>query len=291
VDKDSIIIGEPIHLTLEADLPAGTAPSTNITWPVLDTLPHFEWRGKGTLDSVIQPGGRTYRQQFTITSFDSGAWAIPQLQLLVGNRRVLTDSIRIGIGYSKFDANKDYHDIREIVDVPNPFAKWIPWIVATLTLVAVSLVVWLMAKKKVLRQIARVIAPGPRLSPYEEAMKQLDELEKQQLAEAGQVKPYYTRLNDILRHFVARRLGISSLSETNEELIGQLRRLPLGETQFSEMAEALRMSDFVKFAKYLPGSSENERNLGIIRSSVAALQRVAEEREAASKPQETVKTS
>jgi len=121
----------------------------------------------------------------------------------------------------------------------------------------------------------------PRLPPFEEAMKQLDELQSEHLPDTGAVKTYYTRLNDILRHFVARRLGISSLSETNEELIGQLRHQPMEKGQFSNMAETLRLSDFVKFAKYLPGTSDNERSFEIIKSSVIALQQVADARDAA----------
>jgi len=35
-----------------------------------------------------------------------------------------------------------------------------------------------------------------------------------------------------------------------------------------QLKAALRMSDFVKFAKYVPGPFENETNLELIRSSI-----------------------
>ncbi|HEX9513643.1 MAG TPA: hypothetical protein VF939_24295 [Puia sp.] len=280
VDKQKILIGQPIQLMLEATVP-GDAP---LSWPSLDSLPHFEWMEKGKVDSVSKPDGRTYRQYLTVTSFDSGAWAIPRLPFIAGNKKYFTDSVKIEVGFSKFDASKDYHDIKDIIDLPNPFAKWIGWIVAAATLLSLALVIWLVRKKKLLKLFSAV--EQPRLSPYEEAMEQLELLEKQRLPENGSVKAYYTRLNDILRLFISRKLGIASLSETNEELIGQLRPLPVAPAQFDELTETLRMSDFVKFAKYQPGISDNEHNLKVIRSSVGLLNKIGEE---ANEQQEQIK--
>ena len=274
VDKQKILIGQPIQLLLEATVP-GEAP---LTWPSLDSLPHFEWMEKGKIDSVTRPDGRYYRQYLTVTSFDSGAWAIPQLPFIAGNKKYLSDSVKIEVGFTKFDASKDYHDIKDIVDVPNPFAKWIAWIVVAVTLLSLALVIWLVRKKKLLK-ILGVVEEQPRLSPYEEAVTQLEQLEKQRLPENGSVKMYYTRLNDILRLFIFRKLGIASLSETNEELIGQLRSLPLTPAQFDALAETLRMSDFVKFAKYQPGLSDNENDWSVIRNSVDLLNKIGEERD------------
>ena len=78
---------------------------------------------------------------------------------------------------------------------------------------------------------------------------------------------------------IFRKLGIASLSETNEELIGQLRSLPLTPAQFDALAETLRMSDFVKFAQYVPGLSDNENDLSVIRNSVDLLNKIGEERD------------
>ncbi len=273
VDKQKILIGEPIQLMLEATV-QGDAP---LTWPALDSLPHFEWVEKNKVDSSVQPGERYYRQYLTITSFDSGAWAIPRLPFIVGNKKYFTDSIRISLAYTKTDPNKDYHDIKEIIDIPNPFARWFGWIVAAVSLASLAIVVWLIRKKKLLK--GQLLLQVPRLSPYEEAIGQLDELEQQHLPENGSVKLYYSRLGDILRVFLYRRLGISSMAETSEELIGQLRRLPLSAASFSDLAETLRMSDFVKFAKYQPGLADNELHYRVIPSSVEQLHRIGEEEE------------
>jgi len=288
VDKQKIFIGEPIQLMLEATV-KGNAP---LVWPSLDSLPHFEWVEKHNVDSSVEPGQRYYRQYLTITSFDSGAYAIPRLAFTAGNKQYFTDSIRINIGYTKIDPNKDYHDIKDIIDVPNPFARWFAWIVAFVSLASLALVIWLVRKKRLFKPRGVQDQKTPVLSPYEEALRQLDDLQRQNLLETGAIKTYYIRLGDIFRLYLYRRLGIQSLAETSEEMISQLRRLALSKQQFSELSDTLRMSDFVKFAKYQPGPADSEGHFRTIRSAIEELDSMAtaEEKSAAFKAAATTTT-
>jgi len=277
VDRQKIVIGEPLQLMLEATV-TGDTP---LTWPNLDSLPHFEFLQKGKVDSSVSNGERYYRQYLTVTSFDSGAYAIPRLTFIEGNKKYFSDSIRIDIGYSKFDPSKDYHDIKDIIEVPNPFARWFPWIVAGVALVCLALVVWLIRKRKMLKAAAAA-SEAPPLSPYEEAMSQLKQLELQKhLLSDGSAKVYYSRLGDIFRIFLLRRLGIETLAETSDELIGQLRRLSLPGDQFAALSDTLRMSDFVKFAKYQPGLADGEQHHQTIRGAIETLEKATVAKEAA----------
>jgi len=47
-----------------------------------------------------------------------------------------------------------------------------------------------------------------------------------------------------------------------------LRIVNLPREKFSQLAESLRMSDFVKFAKYIPGNNDNDHSFKVIRSSI-----------------------
>jgi hypothetical protein len=274
VDKQSILIGEPIHLMLEATVNG----STPLTWPALDSLPHFEFLEKHPVDSTVSPDARYYRQYLTVTSFDSGTWSIPRLPFITGKRALLTDSIPVRIGYTKIDPSKDYHDIKDIVEVPNVFARWFGWIIAGITLASVALVVWLVRKKKLLKVLVPLFIS--RLSPYEEAIRQLDELAAKRLVEDGAVKTFYSRLGEILRIYLYRRMGIASLSETSEELIAQIRELSLPQQQFDDLAEALRMSDFVKFAKYQPSLADSDSHYRIIRGAIEKIEELNRQPEA-----------
>src|SRR5258708_31653506 len=54
IDKDSILIGQPIQFMLEATVP----DNVPFAWPATDTLPHFEWLEKGKIDTTVRPGQR-----------------------------------------------------------------------------------------------------------------------------------------------------------------------------------------------------------------------------------------
>lgn len=265
VDRNSILIGEPIQFSLEVHAPVGSG----INWFPLDSIAHFEIIDKGTLDSVVSGDEKIFHQKLVITSFDSGSRYIPQLILEAGNRKLATDSIAVEVGYSAFDPKKDYHDIKDIINIENPYVKYLIWIISGISLVSLAALIYFLGRPVTITPAKAEILSI--LSPYDEAMKSLEELKKEKLPEQGQVKLYYTKLNDILRLFVLRKLQMSSLEKTNEELIIQLRYLNISQNQFSQLSSALRMSDFVKFAKYLPDRISNEQNFDIIESSVNLL--------------------
>ncbi len=267
VDKEHIVIGEPLHLQLEITLP----DNTPFDWPELDSLPHFDTLATGNIDTTSVPGLLTYRQSLTVTSFDSGMWAIPRLPFLVAGKKLFSDSIRIAVGYTRIDSLKDFHDIKDIIDIPNPFARWIGWIIVATTLISLTLVFLFIRKKKWLRKLVQTFQQ-PRLAPYEEAMQQLEELQRLPLSDAAAIKTHYSRLGEILRVYLLRRLAISSFAETSEELIRELRRQQLPLTTFDALAEALRMGDFVKFAKYQPSVTDSDNHAGAVRAAIKALE-------------------
>ncbi|MBS1669708.1 MAG: hypothetical protein JST58_20230 [Bacteroidetes bacterium] len=269
VDKKEILIGQQIRLTLQAKMPLGE----NISWFPLDTLPHFDIIEKGKIDSVTTINERTYTQQLLITSFDSGMHSIVPLPLKVNGKNFNTDSIPINIKFSHFDPKQDYHDIKDILEVPNPYSKYILMGIVVITLISVVLIVYFITRKRVEKSKGQ--NEISRLGPYEEAMASLDELKKQHMTQNGQVKAYYTRLNDILKVYVLRKLGIVTIDKTNEELIRQLKKTDIPHDRFSQLVQALRMSDFVKFAKYQPGENENEQHFDIIKSSIDIINEIA----------------
>jgi hypothetical protein len=119
VDKDRILIGEHVKLSLVAYVPLGQT----VEWFQLDTIPHFEFIQKGKIDTSEGIDGKKITQQLVITSFDSGARQIPPLELKVNQKSFFTETIPITVEFSPFDQEKDYHDIKEIVEVENPSLK------------------------------------------------------------------------------------------------------------------------------------------------------------------------
>lgn len=269
VNRDQILIGEPIKLTFEVRIPMGQA----VTWFNLDSIPGFEFIEKGKVDTADNIDGKQYHQELTITSFDSGTVVIPPMAIQVAGKDYATDSIPVEVSYAQLDMSKDYRDIKEIVEVPKPgWMAWIPWILGVVTLLAAGVIVYLLRKPKKPMQAPQPIQP--KLSPYEEALQALEELRNQGL-QNGEVKIYYSRLNDILRVFMFRKLKIATLEKTNEELIAQLRQVPMDRESFSQLVRALQIADFVKFARYQPDATDNENNFAVIQSAIKTLNNIS----------------
>ncbi|WEK37378.1 MAG: BatD family protein [Candidatus Pseudobacter hemicellulosilyticus] len=264
-DRDRILIGEPIRLLLDVRSPLGEP----IQWFLLDTLPHFEILEKGKLSSADGVDGKKQQQELTITSYDSGYWQIPPLTLRVGDRNYQTDSLGITVAYTPYDTSADYRDIKAIEEVKAAPRSMRFWILAGITLLVILTAALLLWPRK--RKQAEQAAAARVLTPYEEAMETLEALKKAGWQQDGGVKVFYTGLNDALRLFIRRKLGIASLEKTNEELIQALKPLKLQPEQFRHLAEALRMADFVKFARYQPAAADNEQNFEFIKTAITTL--------------------
>jgi hypothetical protein len=265
VNRDNILIGEPITLNVEAYVPLGAS----ITWNNTDTIPHFEILNRSAVDTSQNIDGKMISQSLTITSFDSGQWHIPSFEIVVNNQPYYTDSILINVTFTPFDPKEDYRDIKDIIEVKNPSVKYIPWALAGMVLVSLTTIIVLVRRRKFTSAAVKKEVT-PALSPYEEAMKALARLTDKGLTN-GQVKTYYSEMNDILRNYVARKFGVSTFERTNEELILELSKLSIPKNAFISLTQSLRMSDFVKFAKYRPSDQDNKENLDTVRSSINIL--------------------
>jgi len=247
VDKNKILIGEPIKLTLEADIPENEP----IRFFMIDTLPHFEFLEKETIDTSNTSDGTRLRQMVRITSFDSGHWVLPALDL---GDNISTDTLPIDVVFSDFNPDSPYHDIHDIIDVvpPKEGTPWWTWLIAAgIVLLAAILFIVLRKKKKK----PEPMTAWPVEYPYNQAMRQLEALQKSNLSP----KEYYSQLVDIFRLYVHRRKGILSLQKTTDDLVVQLTNLEVAKGAFEKLSQALRLSDFVKFARYIP-SREDDRD-------------------------------
>jgi hypothetical protein len=267
IDRTHILIGEQIRLGMDISIPAGTA----VQLPQPDTIPHFVILGSRKLDSVSSASGTAYHLEWKLTSFDSGLCKIPAFPVVIGNHRYYSDSLLVEVSYGNLDSAADYHDIRGILDIENPAVKYILWVLLGLTVLAVFLFIRFAFRPGPPAPAGEAAPKATALSPFDEAMASLDALKKTSRADAASVKKYYSAMNDVLRVFLSRSLGLRTMERTNEELILQLGSLDMRKEDFSRLAAALRMSDFVKFAKYVPDIYDNEQNLETIRSSIVLI--------------------
>ena len=132
-------------------------------------------------------------------------------------------------------------------------------------LLLLLMVLFLLRKKKILP----AAIPKAVISPYQEAMEQLEQLERDKPA----AKQYHSRLTDIFRLYVFRKKAILSLQKTTDDLVVQLKTLNLSKEQFDKLSQSLRLSDFVKFAKYIPSADDDKNCFQEIKNSIITIEK------------------
>lgn len=265
VDKNKILIGEQLKLTIAASYKTGKP----VTFPALDSVANFELLDKPQVDSSEEAGITSVKIVYTLTSFDSGQWVIPAYNLATGMQ---TTAIPVEVVFSDFNPSQPYHGITDVEDVPAEEKKeswW--WYAAGAALLALIMYLLIRRKKKMPLTMAPVPVP---VDAYKEAMRGLDALQEKQ----SSPKEYYSELSDIFRLYIYRRKGILSLQKTTDDLVVQLASLNLEKEQYEKLSQSLRMSDFVKFAKYVPGAADNRTCLEEIKRSVTVIEQTEKER-------------
>lgn len=254
-DKSRILIGEQFQLNLRAEFPE----SEPIRFFNIDTIPHFELLEKLKIDTQNTSEGTILTQQIRMTSFDSGQWVIPRFFL---GPELSTDSIRVDVVFSEpFDPGQSYHDIKDVMDVKMEEEKeewW--WWVAGGGMLLLLLLAWVLLRKKE----AKPAAPTVPVDPFAEAMEELERLRHRH----EETKFYYSGMVDAFRKYLDRKKGISSLQKTTDDLVVQLKGLSLPGQLFDDLSQALRLTDFVKFAKYEPAVQDGTFVWDTIREAI-----------------------
>ena len=266
VDRNKIVIGEPVQFSIQVTIPSGQP----LHFFEIDTIPHFEFLKKEKVDTAVGSNTITLKQVFNITSFDSGHWVIPSF-VLPGTKKVRSDSIGMDVGFAPFDRDKDYNDVKDIIEVnpEEPDNSWY-WYAAGAALVFLILMIYLLTRKKPKTKVT----VQPAVDPYAQAMKELQQLQKENLPAKGEIKMYYSKLVDIFRLYVFHKKQLQSLQKTTDHLVVQMKSLNLNEERFNQLAQALRLSDFVKFAKYIPGDEDNRAAFEAIKKSIEEIEKI-----------------
>ena len=259
LDKDSILIGEPFHLLLEARFPL----KSGYAWFRLDSLANFEVLSVSPPDSMQSGDTLIRRQSFAFTVWDSGRKTIPSLTLKKGFK---TKPLSVHVFYANPDTTRAYFDIREIIEVPPPPRRtWYWYVLGLLFLVGLFFLFFPPGKKKA------VAVPVPDEGIYRKTLKQLEELRVNREIKKDP-KEFYTVLIDLFRGYLYKRKGIQSYSRTTDDLAVQLQSLHLDKNEYSTVVQTLRLSDLVKFAKYIPPENELLQSVDVISKAINSIE-------------------
>ncbi|HEY8688386.1 MAG TPA: hypothetical protein VIM07_04065 [Chitinophagaceae bacterium] len=276
VDKRQILIGEQLKYNVEATFPVN---AYRIGWfNVPDSFSHFEIVTRGKIDTIEKNGLLIYRQTLTLTSFDSGVYTIPALPVnlepVVSDSAIslFTDSIPINISYSPLDSTKTFHDIKTIIEVKDEIPLWM-WIGgAALLILLIVAIIYLIKYLRSRKKPASIFES--KLTPIDEALLEIDQLQKEQLLYKGEVKAFHTKLTDIFKRYLSRKWEKNVLNLTSSEILIVLNDTLLSKNDTSLIAGSLRMADAVKFAKFYPHKEESETALSDTKKVIEQIEKL-----------------
>ncbi len=261
-DREKILLGEQIKLLLKSE-----SVNDIISWfSVPDSLNHMEVVERSKIDTIEIEGIRNYEQTITITSFDSGQWQIPALQIATSKAIYKTQPITIEVLPVDVSQLEEYHDIKDIVEVEAPRSWLIIIIIAAITLLS-ALGIWYYLNKHKKPQVAAPKISG-NLTPLQWAEKELDTLAQENYVAQNKVKKHYQQLTNICRQYFYLQLQHKSLYETTGEWMLHLQPLPVQQEIKTSFLQLLILADTVKFAKYLPPQEENDNSINTARQMV-----------------------
>ena len=218
-------------------------------------------------------------QSYVLTSFDSALYFIDAQPFVDGADTLYSNPLSLKVVSIPVDTAQ--HAIADIKPVYAPPFDWpLFWLIVLITLgVAALAVIGFFVYRYVKRHAApsaEVAEPQDLRPAHEIALERLDVIKAEKLWQQNRAKEYHTQLTDVVRDYIARRFGICAVEQTSAEILAGIQPELSGQkTVYADLKTLLTTSDLVKFAKYKPLVSEDEKSLALAYQFVEATKEVA----------------
>ena len=266
LDSTTLFIGDQTDLHLRAIGEVGE----QVTMPVLDKelIPGVEIVDRTIVDTISLKDGRVqYDQYLTLTSFEDSLFYIAPLPFVSGDDTVWSDGLTLNVvqPFEMDTTDMAITDIKGVYKAPIWWWGIFRWVLLAVLLAGVGvagyyLITYLQRRK--LEEAGNEVVTEPLRPAEEVALEKLDAIKEKKIWQQGQVKEYYTQLTDVVREYIARRFEVSSVEQTSDETLRDIRPL-LSERKdlYDQLRKMLTLADLVKFAKWTTTPDENEISL------------------------------
>lgn len=200
-----------------------------------------------------QDGRVTHSHRYTLEPFLPGEFELPSLAVVLnGSSEIKTRPAAVTVTSVLDDPeNAELRDIGDPVDVPAPWWWWALGVFAIAAAVAGYL--WWRKRKQ------EGEPPPPPPPPHETALAALQALLAEGLPSKGRIKPFYSRLSDLLRRYIEDQFGLRAPEQTTEEFLEAMRHSHAIEHAHKNLLkEFLHHADMVKFAELTPEPQDAE---------------------------------
>ena len=266
LDSTTLFIGDQTDLHLRAIGEVGE----QVAMPVLDKelIPGVEIVDRTIVDTLSLKDGRVqYDQYLTVTSFEDSLFYIAPLPFVSGDDTVWSDGLTLNVvqPFEMDTTDMAITDIKGVYKAPVWWWGIFRWVLLAVLLAGVGvagyyLITYLQCRK--LEEAGNEVVTEPLRPAEEVALEKLDAIKEKKIWQQGQVKEYYTQLTDVVREYIARRFEVSSVEQTSDETLRDIRPL-LSERKdlYDQLRKMLTLADLVKFAKWSTTPDENELSL------------------------------
>lgn len=267
LDTNSLLIGDQTKLTLSFTLPV----KYSVYWPQFaDTLmSKIEIVSRSAIDSAFSNNNSdiTYIQKLTITSFDSGYYAIPPLRFYYSTPGDTTrqfaesEAELLEVHNVPVDTQKGFKDIKAPMEAPFTLREALPWIIGFLILGGIIILLIYYLKKRKNQQPIFKAPPKPALPAYLIALDALENLRHKKVWQSGNIKKYHTELTDIIREYLSAKFNFQAMEFTTDEIMQSIEHSAANPDAREKLRQTLQLADMVKFAKMQPLPLEHDASL------------------------------
>jgi flagellar basal body-associated protein FliL len=229
--------------------------ASKVVFPNLKNFGSLEVIQSYPIDTVLKDDRYELVKKYGLTQFDSGRYTIPSVKILINNKAVFSDSIKVEVANVQVDTLKQkMYDIKDIVAVEDTIGDWWKYLLGLVLLAGIGAGIYWYFKKHQKQKVEEEVYK----TPIEKATSLLNNLEKKELWQHGEVKEYYSELTDIVRNYIEEAIEIPAMESTTSELIEGLKlasnkkKMKLTKDTFDNLLGVLRQADLVKFAKSKP---------------------------------------
>ncbi|MCB9189342.1 MAG: hypothetical protein H6598_09010 [Flavobacteriales bacterium] len=281
-DVNKIEIGDQVAMSLRFTFDANINPQ-EIAYPTFesnqtlnDTLEIIE-AGVPEIKMTTDNQGKDlmiWQQNFVLGVYASGKVQVGPFYAIYQTDTILSNVTTLQVNAPELQEDQGFVGIKDISTDPYTFWEkvmlWIKehWILLVILIIillgSIGLAIYLRRKPE---------DNGPKVPEIPlpiQWMKQLEEIEKQQLWQNGKHKEYYVQVTGVIRKFIEYKYNIQALEQTSHEIIDSLRLSSIDSAMMNRIQNLFSIADLIKFAKSLPTPRENEEAMSIAKNILSA---------------------
>ncbi len=263
IDSVEIFIGRQAHLKVTVKSKKGQKVEMPVFKESEYITPGVEVLDNGKEETKEIDGSVETTREYTLTSFDDTLYYIPALKVKIAGKDYVGKNLALKVLTCEVDTvhPENFFPPQDVQNPPFEMSEWTSLILLSLlALVCFLLSVYFYRRMKANKPLKLKFSFRKKLTPYEQAVKDIVTIKDNNLSHSENQKEYYSNLTDTLRNYIEARFGFDAKEMVTSEIIEALSKHDKA-TMINELRQLFETADLVKFAKFQMPLNENDMNL------------------------------